>query len=123
VDGEFDVVIDAVGGQIFARSIEHLALRGVVVNLATDTDEETVSFRAAAFDRARGARIYTLNLRDELAWHTSGSTDLSRLVQLLAAGRLDAQVELERSWRDAGAAMTALMDRQVGGKVVLTIEA
>jgi len=32
-----------------------------------------VSFRAGRFDRARGARIYTLNLPDELASHASAS--------------------------------------------------
>ncbi len=122
IDGVFDVIIDAVGGEIFARSIEHLAVRGLLVNLATDTEHETVTFRATSFDRARGARIYTLNLTDELAWHASGSTDLSRLLQLLADGRIDAQVELEHSWRDPGTAIAALLERRVGGKVVLTID-
>ncbi len=64
--GEFDVIIDGVGGATFGLAIEHLCPRGVVVNLATrDDEEEMVSFRAGRFDRARGATIYTLNLPDE----------------------------------------------------------
>jgi NADPH2:quinone reductase len=122
IDGVFDVVIDGVGGQIFSESIEHLAVRGLLVNLATDADEETVTFRATSFDRARGARIYSLNLTDEVVWHASGSADLGRLVQLVASGRLDAQVGLEHSWRDPGVAIDALLERRVGGKVVLTID-
>jgi hypothetical protein len=39
------------------------------VNIATQDDEEMVSFRAGRFDRARGATICTLNLPDELASH------------------------------------------------------
>ena len=35
-------------------------------------------FHAARFDRAKGARIYTLNLPDELASHASASGDLTR---------------------------------------------
>jgi NADPH:quinone reductase len=70
--GDFDViVVDGVGGAVFGAAIEHLAARGVVVNIATQEDQETVTFRAKRFDRARGARVYTMNLPDELAAHAS----------------------------------------------------
>jgi hypothetical protein len=59
-----------------------------------------VHFRAARFDRACGAAIYTLDLLDELASHGGGTSDLARLCTLAADGRLDGQVELERSWRE-----------------------
>src|SRR6201981_1230987 len=72
---------------------------GVVVNIATQDDEEMVSFRAGRFDRARGATIYTMNLPDELAAHASAAGDLTRLCALAADGRLDGQVELQCSWR------------------------
>jgi hypothetical protein len=51
--------------------------RGVVVNIATQPGDETVSFRAKCFDRARGAAIYTLNLPDELTSHASAASDLT----------------------------------------------
>jgi len=73
LDGDFDLIIDGVGGATFGLAIEHLAPRGVVVNIATQDDDETVTFRASRFDRARGARIYTLNLPDELASHASAA--------------------------------------------------
>jgi NADPH2:quinone reductase len=122
VEGNFDVVIDAVGGETFGAAIEHLEPGGIVVNLATQHDAETVTFTASRFDRARGARIYTLNLRDELAAHGGGGADLARLCALLAAGRLDGQVELEASWRDANGALTALLQRRIGGKAVLLVD-
>jgi NADPH:quinone reductase-like Zn-dependent oxidoreductase len=66
VDGHFDTVVDAVGGTTFTAAIEHIAPRGMVINVATDRTEKNVSFRAARFDRAPGATIYTFNLSDEL---------------------------------------------------------
>jgi NADPH2:quinone reductase len=120
--GDFDVIADCAGGATFGLAIEHLAPRGVLVNIATQDDVETVTFRAKGFDRAHGARIYTLNLPDELTAHASGPTDLARLCALAASGRLDAQVELECSWRRPGEAIDALLGRRIGGKAVLHID-
>jgi len=120
--GEFDLIIDGVGGATFGLAIEHLRPRGVVVHIATQDDEERVSFRAKNFDRARGATIYTLNLPDELAAHASAADDLTRLCALAAGGRLDGQVELQCSWRQPGPAIDALLNRRVGGKAVLHID-
>ena len=122
LDGDFDVIVDAVGGTTFGLAIEHLAPRGVVVNLATQAGQELVSFRAGRFDRAYGATIYTLNLPDEIASRASGAADLARLCALAADGRLDGQVELQCSWRQAGTAIDALLNRRVGGKIVLRVD-
>jgi NADPH:quinone reductase-like Zn-dependent oxidoreductase len=120
--GDFDVAIDSVGGATFGSAIEHLAPRGVVVNLATQSADEKVSFRAASFDRAHGARIYTMNLFTELARHASGTADLARLCGLVSRGRLDGQIALEGSWRDPGPALDALLGRRISGKAVLHID-
>jgi NADPH:quinone reductase len=122
LSGGFDVIVEGVGGATFGLAIEHLAPRGVVVNIATQDDDETVSFRANRFDRARGATIYTLNLPDELASHASAASDLARLCALAADGRLDGQIELECSWRQPGRAIDALLNRRIGGKAVLCID-
>jgi NADPH:quinone reductase-like Zn-dependent oxidoreductase len=122
IDGPFDVVIDAVGGTTFGTAIEQLAPRGILINLATQNDDETVTFRASRFDRAPGARMYTLNLRDELAASRGTAADLARLCTLSAMGRLDSQVELEGAWRDPGEALAALLERRIGGKAVLHVD-
>jgi len=93
-----------------------------VVNIATQDDDETVSFRAKRFDRARGATIYTLNLPGELASHASVASDLARLCALAADGRLDGQAGLESSWSQPGPAIDALLNRRIGGKAVLHID-
>ncbi|MGH9119621.1 MAG: zinc-binding dehydrogenase [Acidimicrobiales bacterium] len=122
LEGEFDLIIDGVGGATFGCAIEHVAPRGVVVNIATQSPDESVTFRAARFDRAVGATIYTLNLFDELTWHASGTRDLARLCSLRTDGRLNGQVEFEGSWREPGAALDALLHRRIGGKAVLHVD-
>jgi NADPH2:quinone reductase len=117
---EFDLVVDAVGGSTFAGAIEHIAPRGLIVNLATGTSDEVVSFRATRFDRAPGARIYTLNLWDELA-RTNTTSDLARLVRLLDERKLVAPVGFEAPWQDLAHAIDALLTRTISGKAVLHV--
>ncbi len=122
ITGDFDLILDGVGGPTFGRSIEHVASRGTVVNIATQNDDETVSFHAARFEQAKGARIYTLNLFDEFAAPASAARDLTRLCKLVAEGRLDGQIEFEASWREASRALDALLQRRIGGKAVLHVD-
>lgn len=122
LDGDFDVVLEGVGGATFALAIEHLSPRGIVVNAATLDGEETVTFQASRFDRAFGARIYTLDMHDELTRNASGVFDLGRLCTLVADGRLDSQVVFEDSWRNGTGAIEALLGRRIAGKAVLHID-
>lgn len=89
VDGRFDTVVDAVGGTTLAAAIERMAPPGLIVNVATDLADETVSFRAAHFDRAPRATIYTFNLFDESS-RMDAAGDLARLVTLRAQEKLAA---------------------------------
>jgi hypothetical protein len=40
----------------------------------------------------------------------------------MADGRLNGQIELERSWHDPSQALEALLERRIGGKAVLHID-
>ena len=120
VRGCFDFVVDAVGGATFAAAIEHVAPRGLVVNLATGSADEVVAFRAKRFDRAAGARIYTFNLLDEPP-QPAAAGDLTRLVQLLEQRKLVAPVGLEAPWQEIERAIEALIARRISGKVVLHV--
>jgi NADPH:quinone reductase-like Zn-dependent oxidoreductase len=120
VEGEFDVVVDAVGGTTFGAAIEHVAPRGLVVNLATGSPDEVVSFRAAGFDRAHGARIATFNLLAGLEG-SDAAGDLARLVLLMEQRRLEAPERLEAPWQDVGRAIDALLSRELSGKAVLHV--
>ena len=122
LDDDFDVIIDAVGGATLGLAIEHVAARGIVINIGTLSPDELVTFRAGRLDRAARAMIYTLNLPDELSAHASATTDLVRLCRLVGEGRLDGQIGLEKSWREHGAAIEALLDRTIAGKAVLHVD-
>ncbi|MGO1050147.1 zinc-binding dehydrogenase [Crossiella sp. CA198] len=119
---DFDLIVEGVGGPTLGTAIEHLAPRGILVNIATLDPAESVSFRMSRFTRSPGARIHTFTSFDETAAHDSGTSDLIRLSTLVADGRLDCQIELEDSWRAIAEAIDALLSRRVGGKVVLHID-
>jgi NADPH2:quinone reductase len=122
LDGDFDCILEGVGGATFGLAIEHLARRGLLVNIGTLDDDETISVRANRFDRSAGARVYTLNLPDELAAHGSGTADLTRLAALVVDGRPDGQIEFEVSWRQHAFAIDAVLSRRIGGKAVLHVD-
>lgn len=121
LNGDFDLIVEGVGGPTLGTAIEHLTKRGLLVNIATLDPTESVTFRMSEFTRSAGARIYTFNSFDETAAHDSGTSDLLRLCTLVADGRLDCQIELELPWRRIAEAIDALLGRRVGGKVVLHV--
>ena len=88
--------------------------------LPSGSSDELVSFRAARFDRAPGARIYTFNLIDELPG-SNVTGDLGRLVRLLEQRKLAAPVEFEAPWRDVGRAIDRLLARRISGKALLHV--
>jgi NADPH:quinone reductase len=119
---EFDAIIDAIGGPVLGAALQRVAPRGIVVNFAS-TVPEPVSFPTRElFARAPGAHLYGLYIFSELEHTRSGASDLRRLAELIAAGRLDPQMDMVRPWREAAAAIEALLDRRVAGKAVLTVD-
>jgi len=118
----FDVIIDAVGGPTLGAAIGRIAPTGTIVSFAATTGEPVSFPTRTLFGRAPGARIYGLYVFAELARHNTGSADLRRLAELVAAGKLDAQIDLVAPWTEAGRAIEALLNRQVNGKAVLTVE-
>jgi NADPH:quinone reductase len=121
IEGDFDIIVEGIGGATLGAAIEHVAPRGTVVSFAS-TDTAPVSYPARQlFGRAPGARVHGLFVFPEVA--QTGAQDLARLAALVAAGRLDGQIEREVSWHEAGDAIRALVDRTItGGKIVLRVD-
>jgi len=120
IDGSFDLLVDAVGGSMFGAAIEHVAPRGIVVNLATADPEELVSFRAGRFDRAAGAQIHTFNLREHVQ-RVDAARDLARLAGLLEEEKLVASVEVEVQWENVCSVINTFLAGRIAGKAVLLI--
>jgi NADPH:quinone reductase-like Zn-dependent oxidoreductase len=66
--------------------------------------------------------LYGLYCFWEVEHRRTGAEDLERLAGFVAAGKLDPQIALRASWRDAPDAFAALMDRKVAGKAVLVVD-
>jgi len=118
----FDVVVEGVGGRSLSAAIRRVAPLGTVVTFAR-SDEADVTFPTSALFRdAPGASVRGLYVFPELGRRSGGGEDLARLAQLVATGDLDPQIDHEASWREAPAAIRALLDRRIAGKAVLHVD-
>jgi len=120
---EFDLIVEGVGGPSLGAAIQRVAADGTVVSFANSDPRAVVEFPTRAlFGRAPGARVYGLLVFPELAKRRGAGGMLGRLVTLVSAGRLDPQIDLEVSWREAAEAIHALVERRVAGKAVLRVD-
>jgi NADPH:quinone reductase-like Zn-dependent oxidoreductase len=116
-EGEtFDLLLESVGGASLAAALTRVAPEGTVVAFGASSPEPT-TFDVSRFYGRGGSKLYGLRVFDEVAKHRSGVRDL----ELLLAARLDPQIDLVAGWEDYETAMTALMERRVAGKAVLTV--
>ena len=121
-EGEpFDVILESVGGASLGAALSRVAPAGIVIAFGISSGEPT-TFDVRGFYNRKGARLYGLRVFDELDRQHSAVRDLRFLAEEVAAGRLDTQISLTESWREAGSALEALVDRRVRGKAVLTID-
>lgn len=120
-DGEFDLILESVGGAFLAAALRLVAPGGTVVSFGNSSAEPT-TFEAGSFFSKSGARLCAFSLFPELERLGTGGLDLAHLALLAASGRLDASIALETSWRDAGTALAALLERRLVGKAVLGVD-
>jgi NADPH:quinone reductase-like Zn-dependent oxidoreductase len=121
-EGEpFDVILESVGGASLAAALARVAPWGTIVAFGNSSGEET-TFDVSPFYALPGARLIGLRIFDEVDRHDSGVRDLRLLAERVAAGRLDPQISVTRSWREAGPTLDDLIERRVRGKAVLTID-
>jgi NADPH:quinone reductase len=120
---KFDVIAEGVGGASLGAAIQRVAPDGTVISFANSDPSAHVEYPTRAlFGGAPGARIYGLMVFPELAKRRGATGMLDRLLALLAAGRLDPQIDLEASWRDTAGAIHALVERRIAGKAVLHVD-
>ncbi|MDL5157841.1 zinc-binding dehydrogenase [Actinomycetospora termitidis] len=108
-------VVDNVGGPLLARAFARLEPGGVVQAVGSSSEQPLVLDLEAERRRAGGTRLEIMTRGADSA------ADLTALVGLLAAGRLDPHVGLRRPWTDYEETVDALLGRRVAGKVVLDV--
>jgi NADPH:quinone reductase-like Zn-dependent oxidoreductase len=118
----YEAIIDGVGGPVLGAAIQRVAPGGTIVSFASTVTDPVSYPSRELFARAPRARVYGFYLFGELEHTRSGRTDLRRLADQVAEGRLDPQIDLTLPWTDAAQAIDALLDRRVNGKAVLRVE-
>jgi NADPH:quinone reductase-like Zn-dependent oxidoreductase len=116
----FDAVLESVGGSVLGAALERLADAGRVVSFGASDEHDAAIHPRTLY--GRGTAIESLLIFRELARSGSGVRDFERLLELMAAGRLDAQVDREASWRAPGDEIEALLARRVAGNAVLHVD-
>jgi NADPH2:quinone reductase len=118
---KFDVIVEGVGGASLGAALQRIAVDGTIASFAS-SDPTPTEFPARAFFRgASGARLYGLFVFHELDKRGGAAASLGRLAGLVASGKLDPQIDLEVSWREAADAIHALTERRIAGKAVLHV--
>jgi NADPH:quinone reductase-like Zn-dependent oxidoreductase len=118
--GEHHTILESAGGRSLAAALGLVAPHGAVISYGNSSGE-TTTFDVRTLYR-RSGRLHGFYVFAEIERLGGATADLMMLAELLADGRLEAEVSLEADWREAPAAFAALMDRRVLGKAVLHVD-
>lgn len=116
--GPFRAIIDGVGGPVLGKLIQRLDAGGRVVIYGVSAGPETALAIRDLF--ASDARVEGLFLYREVE-RKSASDGLSRLMALLADGRLRTHIDIDDNWETIGPTAAKLIDRAFQGKAVLRL--
>jgi NADPH:quinone reductase len=117
VEGEFDVVIDGIGGPMFGPLLRATAMRGRAVVFGNSADAES-TLRVEDF-YPKAITIYGFRVFQSVP-PEQAAKDLAALADQVAAGRLRVTVQATAPLSDALSLVRDLYDRKVTGKVVIT---
>jgi NADPH:quinone reductase-like Zn-dependent oxidoreductase len=117
VEGEFDVVLDGIGGPMFGPLLRAVTLRGRVVVFGNSANAES-TFRVEDF-YPKAITIYGFRIFQSVP-PEQGAKDLAALADQVAAGYLKISVQATAPLTEALTLVHDLYDRKVTGKVVIT---
>jgi NADPH:quinone reductase len=119
VSGEFDGVVDLVGGRVLVEAFRALRPHGTLVAVGHSSGEgEIFDFGDLFGNGGRHDRsLATFYLADTEAF----GADLTWLAGQVAAGALDPQIAWRGSWEKVDDAIAALLERRLHGKAVIEL--
>jgi NADPH:quinone reductase len=117
--GPFDIVLESVGGAVFASALTLLQTGGTLVTFGTTADRMS-TIEVASFYPQGGLSIYGFILFHEIKAEPAGE-GLTRLASLLAQQKLQTRIDDVLPFARIGEAAERLWNRGVTGKLVLTL--
>jgi NADPH2:quinone reductase len=117
VDGEFDVVLDGIGGPMLSPLLDATARGGRVVVYGNSADAES-TFRVESF-YAKGVTIYGFRVFTSVP-PAQALKDMANLAEQAGDGQLGVKVQATAPLADAVPLIRDLYARKVTGKVVIT---
>lgn len=118
--GPYHCILESVGGQVLADSLQLVASDGVLVNYGVSAGEQA-TIEVGQFFRTGRTRYYGLYLFTEFG-RRPGSDGLQVLVDLIANGRLRAHIDAEGRLHELGDLAERLFTRQIAGKAVVHVD-
>ncbi|MFF2484672.1 zinc-binding dehydrogenase [Paenibacillus sp. NPDC058071] len=115
-NGPYDFIIDSVGGDTLAALFPQLIPQGICVSLGHSSSESTTLNILGL----GGRTLYSFFLGEEFNRHEP-APDLALLARLVAEGKLQTIIQVQKSWEEIDEVAHQLIDRQFIGKAVLTI--
>jgi NADPH:quinone reductase len=116
--GEYDVIVDSIGGETLGLAMSTVASGGVVINCGNSANVVS-TFDVREFYLKGHVRLHGVYLGLELA--RDCSSRLARLAGLVAAGDLKVPLAAVLPWADIDDAAARLTAQSVDGKIVLTL--
>ncbi|GAA4263336.1 zinc-binding dehydrogenase [Dactylosporangium darangshiense] len=117
--GQFDIVLESVGGETFTAALSRLAPGGTVLWFGqASLTPVTLSF----FDLLAVTPVTVKHFPHWIST-TSDGEDLGRLVRLVASGRLHPEIGRTADWTETATVLDDLAHRRIRGNAVLTVTA
>jgi NADPH:quinone reductase-like Zn-dependent oxidoreductase len=117
--GPYDLILESVGGAVFAGALQLLAEEGLLVTFGTSADRNS-TIEVAPFYLRGGLSIFGFYLFHELE-HQPAGAGLPRLAALLDAGKLEVHIDDVLPFAKIADAAERLWNRGVTGKIVVTL--
>ena len=115
--GRFDLILESVGGDTLGRLVTMVDPQGTLVMFGNSSNEPTTFNVRDVYNDA----LIRLQGFELFFGGDPFGRDLAYLARLVDARKLDPQLAGERSWEELPEAMERLRNRDVAGKVALTI--